>query len=507
MTIKLLLFSKEYSGIMEMTQKILSLIYHRLKRLAEITLAARFYTSCISYIKAASWMAYSFNISFRDDELEDLTFRLSKNIKKKHCETNADSVVLIDSFAHDNHGLAQQYIRAIMAQQRHLLYITDASPNSENAVGLYGDLNNYPCATIVHVPNRNKLAGLKRAQFIYNEIIKAHPYKVFMHLTPNAAEVIIAMHALSDKIIKYQINLTDHTFWLGATACDYSLEFRPYGFSVSEQARKIDRSKLLLCPYYPIVDDIPFKGFPFEKKNECVIFSGGSSYKFGDDKNTFFVMMKRLLDENPSLIWVHAGDNMDGIKEKMMSVMSVQYLRRIYLVGIRNDIAEVFRHIDIYINSYPFGGGLMNLYAAHFSKPVVSLKRDVYTSANEILGQLKDVSVDFTTIDDLCVEVHRLVECADYRIQRGKQLQDSVIKVNQFNELFDKLCTSNTNILPIPDKSREVHLPSSGELYDCRSSIVKIIKWRGLFVPYCQKEALLYYPSKMISVIKRYFRK
>lgn len=64
---------------------------------------------------------------------------------------------------------------------------------------------------------------------------------------------------------RYQINLTDHAFWLGAHAFDYVLEFRDFGANVSRQYHHIAPHKILKQPYYPYIDrTLSFQGFPFE---------------------------------------------------------------------------------------------------------------------------------------------------------------------------------------------------------------------------------------------------
>lgn len=45
----------------------------------------------------------------------------------------------------------------------------------------------------------------------------------------------------------------------------------------------------------------------------------------------------------------------------------------VFLIGDRHDINEVFKHSDIFLNTYPIGGGLMTQYAAANSKPILSL--------------------------------------------------------------------------------------------------------------------------------------
>lgn len=485
-------------------------VYKRLKDLAIVSHALRFYNASIAYIKAAGWWAYTFNIAFRDEQLEDLIVRLSTKIKRKDYASNPDSFVFVDSYANDHHGLTQQYIRAIMAQGVHLIYITDASSDSKVSKGIYKELLTYPKASIVNIPNKRRLSGLRRAQFIYDKIAVASPSKVFMHIAPNAVETLLALQALPDSSIRYQINLTDHTFGLGAKTLDYTLEFRSWGYMVSEKERGIDKSRLLLCPYYPIVETTPFKGFPFEKKSECCIFSGGTPYKFTDKNHTFFKIIKRILDENPSAVWVHAGDDIGGIKKMALSVMDENYLKRIYFLGYRDDIGEVFNHIDIYLNSYPVEGGLMSLYAARYGKPILSLLGEEDTSTNELVGQLQPVSVVSNTIDELCAEANRLITDTEYRNQRGKQLKESTIDERQFNALFNKLCTSNVNVLPIPNIHKQVELPSmeakclmETEDAGCRMTIVGYLKWRGIFIPHCLLQTIQYYPRKIQSIINR----
>lgn len=59
------------------------------------------------------------------------------------------------------------------------------------------------------------------------------------------------MCRLPKPITRYLINLQDQTFWLGGNAIDYSIEFRPFGASVSMERRGLKREQLLMLPFYP----------------------------------------------------------------------------------------------------------------------------------------------------------------------------------------------------------------------------------------------------------------
>lgn len=460
--------------------------FNKMKKYGSICYKMGRHDSSIRFVKAASWWAYYFNLAFSDEHLERITHDLSKRVKDTAIDyvPQTNNAVFFDSFAFDHRGLTQQYIRALMSMKYNLLFLTDAAADSNVSKGIYGELQSYSASRIVNIPS--ELLGIKRAQFIYDTIVGFQPCKVFMHLMPDAVETLMAMHALPSSIDRYQINLTDHTFWLGTTALDYSFEFRPYGMKASKDYRLIEEPRLLLCPYYPIIEKIPFSGFPFEKKkDDVVVFSGGSSYKFIDAEATYAQMVKRVLDEIPDVIWVHAGDGVNVIEDMLYKVMDETYRSRVYLLGHRNDIAEIFNHCDIYVNSYPVGGGLMSLYAAYYGKPILSLKS---RSVDGVVGQLHPIKLSFDTMDAFCEEMHKLVRDNAYRVSKGEQVHRCIITEGFFNDLFSKLCTSHTNVLPY-ELSDKVVLPAvdkkieyENRTGECVKRIVTILKWRAVFV-------------------------
>lgn len=480
-------------------------IYTRIKRLAKTCLWLGMDNACIKYLKSAAWWAYFFNIAFKDELLEILTKQLALQIQK--CSNSyipdKDNIAFYDSFAYDHRGLTQQYIRAIMAQNKHLLFITDAQTDAPLSQGIFQELHSYPKAKIIHIPSN--VIGIKRCQYIYDQLVLFCPSKVLMHLMPNAVEALVAMHALPKSVTKYQVNLTDHTFWLGTTALDYSLEFRPKGIKISEVGRGIEKPQLLLCPYYPIIDAIPFAGFPFEKKQgDVVVFSGGSSYKFIDSNMVYARIVKRILDENPNAIWVHAGDGMDIIQGMLLEIMDESYFKRIHLLGVRNDIAEVFDHCDIYCNSFPMGGGLMCLYAAHYGKPMLSLKGNNGGISNTV-SQLRQVSLESNNMDELCQEAHKLISDEHYRLSRGEEVRNCVVDEKWFNETVASLLETNTNILQYTEYEK-AELPSMEAKCDyedrtgeCVKKTVGNLRWRSVFLsPLFLRPTCDFYRGKII---------
>lgn len=57
------------------------------------------------------------------------------------------------------------------------------------------------------------------------------------------------------------------------------------------------------------------------------------------------------------------------------------FQRRVFLLGSRRDIHAVFRACDIYMGTYPIGGGLMSQYAAVNGKPILAYASEECPSA------------------------------------------------------------------------------------------------------------------------------
>lgn len=465
---------------MDLTKKHITSIFARLKRGARLYYSLGWYNMCLQWIKAAGWWAYYFNVCFGDDYLEQLSKDLSHSIKTSNkYNGKSDKVVFYDSFMLSNRGLTQQYLRALMTQGKQILFITDAHKGASESIEIAEELDSYESSQIVYI--QPELKGLCRSQFIYDIIVEYQPTALFMHLMPDAIEAICAFHALPKEIVRYQINLTDHTFWLGASVLDYSFEFRPYGAKVSVQYRHISVDKILLCPYYPIVSNIPFQGFPFEsQENDMIIFSGGSLYKFSDEKHTFANMVKRILDENESAKWVFAGFDFEQAQAVFPEICVPKYVHRVFFIGNRKDIAEVTRHIDIFVNSYPMGGGLMMMYAALYNKPILLLKG----SGEDILNQLKAIDVISSSPDELCIVAKKLIENRKSQEELGDKIHSCVVTKDLFNDIFNNLCLTHKNVLPL-DCTREVKLPDMHKKIEyarthdeCRLRVCGILKLR-----------------------------
>ena len=157
------------------------------------------------------------------------------------------------------------------------LYVYNSN-NKKNDNNLVAELENYAKAQIFKIDK--SLNNVDQVLALHIKISEYKPEIAFLHMTPWDVNAI-AVFFTFNHIVRYQINITDHAFWLGVGICDYCIEFRNYGANISMEKREIEEKQLLFQPFYPIVKSVPFKGYPFVvKDNSVVIFSEVHITKF-----------------------------------------------------------------------------------------------------------------------------------------------------------------------------------------------------------------------------------
>lgn len=471
---------------MTLTQDKVCRLFAKFKQKAIHCLKRGRYDKCLKYLKAACHTAYTFYIGFTDTELESVLRSLSEKLQKKEFKGDNSRCVFFDTFSQDSQGLTMQYVDAILAAGWDMLYITEFGLEDPRSVCLKQTLTDYPNAKVLTVPSDKK--GMAKVQFIYDAIMDYAPDKLFMHIHPRAVEAVTAFYALPKEVTRYQINLTDHAYWVGQGCMDYIFDFRDYGASLSVSKRGFTERQVLMLPYYPMMKQTAFQGFPEEAEGKVTIFSGASYYKIIDEEDTFFKLNKAILDANPQAITLFAGG---GDMSLLNSLIEKYGLKgRFVPIGQRNDIFECFRHADIYLNTYPLFGGLMAQMAAHAALPILSFAKRGAGVVEEVVCQKHREQITFYDFDEFVSEATRMINEADYRKLRGHAMKDCVISVEEFNSSFmESVLTSEKQYPSIIDKYVKLHylniedkLKLENKTKDFSRSIVAILGINCLFI-------------------------
>lgn len=434
-----------------LTTNLVMSIYNKAVNLAQIYFRKTKYMTSLSEIEfAAKWM-YHFNQIYSDNRLEHLLNQISDQCIT-HLSVNSptiDNVVFIDNFGYDNRGLTQQYLRGLMAANKRIIYILhNSNPNQKSDI-IY-ELKEYNYAEIKIIKTTLK-SYISDANKIVRYIMEANPKNILFHIAP--WDVVTCMSLAQIKgVQRFNINLTDHAFWLGTSVLDINLEFRGYGKQVSLQKRGLPESKLIFLPYYPIVPiKTKFQGLPALPEDAIVILCGGSEYKMLGKNDIFFKLMDEILNLSSKAYIIVAGINKGSVFDKKRK--QLKNMDRIILIGNRKDINEVFAHSDIFLSSYPFIGGLMTQYAAINSLPILAYAEKGETNTcDEVVNHFFQAIENRTSVDDFLKYAYKLISDVSFRKMEGELSKKAMVNVKQFNSLLNEILTYRNNRIHLPIK-------------------------------------------------------
>ncbi|WP_022756273.1 hypothetical protein [Butyrivibrio fibrisolvens] len=394
------------------------------------------YEDALLLISISANILYNTNIYYLDDDLENsikiIADKLSLNTNSPiDFESDEECILFYDGFGLNDRGLIQIYLNALCKVKR-VIYV--AFYDRKNMIpDVQKILNEYNCECR-YICRRNKTVIEQIEQL--NEYMKKYkPKRFFFYSVPDDVIATPVMSAYEGLVLRYQINLTDHAFWLGAGFIDNCIEFRNYGAKISYEYRKIEKDKIRIVPFYPVLHrDKEFQGFPFEKReDQKVMFSGGALYKTLGGDNKYYIIIDHILDKYSNLIFWYAGD---GDRTEIDKIIN-KYPERAFLTSERSDLLQVLEHSDVYLSTYPLCGGLMFQYAAIAGCVPVTLKSG--NISDDFLINQEKIGVEFWDIKDLYSEIDKLLTDDIYSESRSELMKKSVTNTQVFEEEVSKL--------------------------------------------------------------------
>lgn len=386
----------------------------------------------LELICAKARLLYIYNQMYRDDQSETLLSAIADKFKTEFSHSSNDKTVLFyDGFGLDARGLVQQYLTGLVENNYKVLYISVSPDESEQ-----------PHVSRILKQGNGKFLSLQGKNFIdkivwLRNICSSHCFSyAFLYTTPYDVAGIVTFSLLKEKAVRYQINLTDHAFWLGAQTFDYCIEFRNYGAAITRDYRKVNSEKLVYLPYYPILNEYEiFQGFPESIKNKKVILSGGATYKTLDNNNTFYNIVESLLDKHNDVAFMYLSN--DTVKQ--LDSLKNKYPQRVVHLSERSDLIEVMKHSRLFLNTYPISGGLMVQYAAISGCIPVTFKREWDDDAVGLLKNENVLNEIFTVKSKFIDEIGRLLEDENYFKEKKKMLEGQVLTPADFAKGLQKI--------------------------------------------------------------------
>lgn len=400
------------------------------------------YEEALAKITTLANSLYESNQYYVDDDLENALLNIQKQLQKKYDfeeikDVNDKTVLFYDGFGLDSRGLAYIYLKALVNLGYKVIYVT--IPNAQGNIPRITKLLENAGGEIVFCRTDSYTLWY---QYIYKVFSIVKPAKAFFYTTPYDVSAVMAFNQLAGQVERYQINLTDHAFWLGVNAFDYCLEFRDYGATLSHLYRNINPNKLLVQPYYPDFNsNEEFQGFPFRKKQgDFVVFSGGFLYKTIDENLTYYKILEYLLLKYPQIKFWYAGYGSQD-ECKPINELILKYPGRVVHTPERKDLFQVMQNIDMYINTYPLGGGLMSQYSAIAGKAPLTFSTKGFCAVETLLDYEK-LKLSTTDIDEFINMIDGYINKNKYSSDAyNEKLKASVVTEKQFGDNLNGIIT------------------------------------------------------------------
>ena len=384
------------------------------------------YEVALTAARTLSGIYYNYNQIYTDKEIEDELLEIRDVIlEKKPYKTDKNCVFFYDGFGLDLRGWAASYMRGLTSQGYFVVYTCPKSKEGK-IPHIISELNPHN-SKVIYLDDKSKLVDVtKNIDSIFK---KYKPRVAFFYTTPHDVAASIAF-SNNASTVKFQIDLTDHAYWIGTNALDYILESREMGASLAIYERNIDADKIIKLDGVPYINrDKCEECLPFDIHNEEYIFTGGSLYKtLGDSELLYYRTIRYILCKYDHIKFLYAGVGDDTEIKKLIN----EFPERVYLINERSDFFELIKNCVIYVNSYPMFGGLMMRYAALANKVPITLKHG--NDADGILINQAQLGIEFDDYQDYIDEIDKLLTNVEYRKKKEKLVADSTLTEKSFSD-------------------------------------------------------------------------
>lgn len=423
--------------MIEKSQQVDELL-HKLKRIASKSLRKGRIKTCLAALSFAAESLYMFNQVYTDDDLESLTAQAGDMIKSKFGFSSyskcQDTILVYDGFGLDTRGVVLMYLNALGMNGYKVCYVTDKKvrksiPTIKKMCAKYN-------IDISYIDTTNYEKWCVQIARVFEEV---KPRVAFFYTTPFDTAACAAFHIYEGVCRRYLIDLTDHAYWLGKCASDYFLGSREMSAYIQHYERNIPNEKCIKLGVNVYAEsEKNHMGLPFDVEREKYIFSGGALYKtLGDPDNTYYKIIRHIMEKHENIMFLYAGTGDDRELKKIIA----DYPDRAFHINERKDFYYLIRNCVLYLNTYPMFGGMMMKYSALAHRLPVTLKHG--SDSDGLLLHQKDCQIEYNSYNDLITDVDRLLDDDDYRKERERLLEGSVITETRFTNNIRGLIEKN----------------------------------------------------------------
>lgn len=384
------------------------------------------------------------NDHFRDEHVEDVLKGIAKNtigIETVEPDKTTKAIVFYDQIG-TTVCLGLQYLRALKDLGFVIDYIFESPQRKIQKMFLEEVKTLCRSYHIFESPST-----VETAKEIQSIIVNTKDSKLITHFSAEGAMAASVLYSIKG-IETYRIVPGDHHYHLGIDCYDHYLDYRDFAIKISVEERRVPMNRVHRLTYYPIIDSkVEFKGYPEQTKGKKVVLAAGAEYKF-HGSTWFFDFSKWLLNNHSDVVIVFLG----GESLQLKQFIAENFLEdKFLLLGYRNDFVECMKHADIFLNSYPMGGGLVGLTAVNLGVPVLSHYDEFNGLQNSIRSFMGAEHIDspISFIDDEKMKAYasRLIEDNEYRKQEGLRMKTMTQTRERFTQQLGEILFNNGHLV------------------------------------------------------------
>lgn len=376
---------------------------------------------------------HKLNQELTDRDLEKKLSNVSSELFGDVSMHDGRNLLLYDSIGKDNIALSLQYLIYMVDSGAKFTYILIDSKRNKQLLSI---AQSCPNCDLVLMKKSDRCIDL--AIDIHNKVISLNPDKIVLHMSNTDVIGFVALYGIKGAK-KIYINHGDEQFWIGVTLLDYCIEFRNLGKDISSRLREIETEKILLQPYYPLIEKGNFQGLDIGTENEdkLKIFSGGRFIKAYGRNLVFLEMVRKVLMDNPNTCFIYAGNGNSKPMEHFITKNGLN--QRWFIIPYRKDLFEVMSRMDVYLSTFPLIGGLMSQTAAMAGIPIVELDAHAGNRSEDVLPLLDGYQISCESLDEYYTRIKLLLNNPDERKRVGVILQKSLITKEEFEKNFTNI--------------------------------------------------------------------
>lgn len=253
------------------------------------------------------------------------------------------------------------------------------------------------CNDISHLYNLSYLGILDKI-FKLAELSQKYEYIILHHNMYDTIPVI-ALSQFKNKKNIMVYDHADHLYWVGSSIVSHSLEMSSDGMNFSNSNRSIKNNYLLPIPLsakMPVESNLKQELKITENQKIALSIGHQHRYEVGIGEYSFKKMIKKVLEVNEDVVFIIIGNH---DKNFWQDLYEHKNLRFVGLIN-RDEIDKYYSIADIYVDSFPMGGGTATLDAITFGIPSIKVKHIFFE-----FDSLKPFLVDKEKVSEKILEL------------------------------------------------------------------------------------------------------